>query len=166
MLFNLENKLQIVELLGRDVIESSSSSLSLSNLLYSKTLFSEKFIADAPKAELLHALGTQPVPSGQLDSNWNGAACVVSWLRHVGVGTPHGPVRGVGRGRSFSCTSRSSKRLAHLATGSEERKHGRPGRNTAAPRVLSQSHEGNETAARGLHSSPAIFTAIFKLVKS
>ena len=44
MLFNLENKLQIVELLGRDVIESSSSSLSLSNLLYSKTLFSEKFI--------------------------------------------------------------------------------------------------------------------------
>ena len=44
MLFNLENKLQIVELLGRDVMESSSDNLSLSKLLYSKTLFSEKFI--------------------------------------------------------------------------------------------------------------------------
>ena len=36
--------------------------------------------------------------------------------------------RNVGRGRWFSCTSRRSKWPAHLAIGTEERKHCRPGR--------------------------------------
>ena len=26
-------------------------------------------------------MGTQHVPTAELDSNWNGAACVIRWLR-------------------------------------------------------------------------------------
>ena len=91
---------------------------------------------------LLHALGTQPVPTAELHSNRNGAACVVGQLRHVGVGTPHGPVRNVGRGRSFRHSSYRSQRLAHLAIGTEEQQQGQHAANNSR-------FEHSEPAERG-----------------